>query len=152
MFLSGSALPPHRHGQAGHRPRAATLQALLAMPSREFCVGTARRFAADLLRRWGIAQHDRESAVLIVDELTANAAQHGRADTTLLLALEEDMLFIAVADSGLQVPHQRATIAADEHGRGTGIVEFLADHVETHRTSHGCRTCVSLRVTAAAPG
>ncbi|GAA2812487.1 hypothetical protein [Kitasatospora aburaviensis] len=50
---------------------------------------------------------DRDSAVLVVDEPTANAALYGHADMALLLALDHGMLVIGVADSGAEVVRDR---------------------------------------------
>ncbi|MCX4826289.1 ATP-binding protein [Streptomyces sp. NBC_01142] len=128
-------------------------QAVLTLPSQEVSVPVSRHFTDDLLVRWGVAEDERDSAMLVVDELVANAVQHGHADMTLLLVLDEDMLLIAVADSGPAVAKQapRADIAPDEHGRGTGIVEFLALWTEIHDSDEGRRVRVGLRVTNIRP-
>ncbi|WP_445529438.1 hypothetical protein [Streptomyces cyslabdanicus] len=46
-------------------------QALLTLPAQAAHVSAARHFAADLLDCWHVPQGERDSAVLIVDELTA---------------------------------------------------------------------------------
>ncbi|MCM2389678.1 ATP-binding protein [Streptomyces albipurpureus] len=133
-------------------PRPTSPHALLALPSQGEWVATARRFTTDLLRSWKVTDEDQESAVLIVDELTVNAVQHGHADTTLAVALEDGMLLIAVADSGACVSHQPAEgFDPDEHGRGTHIVEFLAHRMHVQLEEHGCRVSVALRVAADDP-
>ncbi|MEV0374878.1 ATP-binding protein [Streptomyces sp. NPDC050636] len=110
-------------------------------------MSATRHFTADLLRRWGIGEDERDSAVLIVAELAANAAQHGRADMTLLLALDHGMLQITVTDSGRPVPHRRRADAdPDEHGRGTGIIELLAQWTEVHQSEYGRQVRAGLRV------
>ncbi|CAM5579859.1 ATP-binding protein [Streptomyces griseomycini] len=127
-------------------------QAVLTLPSREVSVPGSRRFTDDQLRRWGIAEDERDSAVLVVDELAANAVQHGHADLTVCLALEENLLVITVTDSGPEVTHEdpRSQMPADEHGRGTWIVEFLALWTEIHDSDEGRQARVGLHVTAAA--
>ncbi|UKY54170.1 ATP-binding protein [Streptomyces inhibens] len=128
--------------------RSTPHQTLIALPSEDARVSSARRFTADMLRRWGIAEDTRDSAVLIVSELVSNAARHGHADTTLFLTLNDCMLQIAVADSGAPVAHQHAHADSDpdEHGRGTGIVEFLAQWIEIHHSESGRQVHVGLRV------
>ncbi|MGP4087050.1 ATP-binding protein [Streptomyces sp. KR55] len=112
--------------------------AVLTLPSQAMLVGAVRVFTAELLQRWRIGGEEQEAAVLIVDEMATNAVQHGRSRMTLLLALEDDMLRISVADSGPRTRFEAPAIDPDEHGRGTGIVEYLADHVEIHPGGDGC--------------
>jgi anti-sigma regulatory factor (Ser/Thr protein kinase) len=133
-------------------PRSTSRRGLLALPSERERVGTARRFTNSLLRSWEVPEEGRDSAVLIVDELTANAATHGHADTTLVVALEDGVVLIAVTDSGAPVAHPPlAECEADEHGRGTHIVDFLAQRVHVRLDGEGCRVSVALRVAPEAP-
>lgn len=134
-------------------PRPTSRHALLALPSRGEWVRTARTFTSDLLRAWRIVEEDRDSAVLIVDELTVNAVQHGHADTTLVMALEDGVLLIAVVDSGACVTHRpQEDFDPDEHGRGTCIVEALARQMHVELKEHGCQVSVALPVAAVARG
>ncbi|MER6982635.1 ATP-binding protein [Streptomyces carpinensis] len=123
-------------------------QALLTLPAHEAHVSAARHFAADLLDCWSVPGSERDSAVLIVDELAANAAQYGRESMTLLLALDQDTLHIVVTDSGTAVQHRRHDVAPDEHGRGTGIVECLAQSTEVRQTRSGREVRAHLRCPA----
>ncbi|MGW6457629.1 ATP-binding protein [Streptomyces sp. NPDC055078] len=130
-------------------------RALLALPSHGRWVRTARHFTADLLRRWGIADEDRDSAVLIVGELAVNAVEHGHADTTVLMAQGDGMLLIAVADSGDRMSRPEPPAAdfdPDEHGRGTTIVAALAHRMDVRVGEDGCRVSVALRLSAPAAG
>jgi anti-sigma regulatory factor (Ser/Thr protein kinase) len=123
-------------------------EALLTLPAQEAHVPAARHFAADLLETWSVPERERDSAVLIVDELAANAAQYGRERMTLLLVLEHGTLHIVVSDSGMLVERPRPDIAADEHGRGTGIVQYLAQSTEVHQTRSGREVRACLRCSA----
>ncbi|WP_051845176.1 ATP-binding protein [Streptomyces sp. NRRL S-813] len=114
-------------------------------------VCSVRRFTNDLLRLWQIGDEEREAAVLIVDELVVNAVQHGRTDMTLLLTLNGATLRIAVADTGPRVPHPDSRLDADEHGRGVGIIEHLADRVEFHESERRCLAYAWMRVTPLSP-
>ncbi|MEV0375620.1 ATP-binding protein [Streptomyces sp. NPDC050636] len=136
---------------AAHAPHDAH-QAALTLPSQEASVPASRHFAEDLLSRWGVGEDECDSAALIVDELASNAVQHGHALMTLLLALDADELLITLADSGAVVRHEHghADLAADEHGRGTGIVEFLALWTEVHDNDDGREVRVAMRVTCGA--
>ncbi|MFD4828317.1 ATP-binding protein [Streptomyces uncialis] len=153
MFFSGDVNTPARSTSTVRCPRLTSPRALLALPSQGEWVGAARRFTTDLLRSWKVADEDRESAVLIVDELTVNAVQHGHADTTLVMALEDGVLLIAVSDTGACVPHRPPEgFDPDEHGRGTGIVRFLAQGMDVSLGEHSCRVDVALKLTAGEPG
>ncbi|MFE3019935.1 ATP-binding protein [Streptomyces sp. NPDC059256] len=135
-------------------PRPTSRHALLALPSQGEWVRTARHFTSDLLRAWRIDEEGRDSAVLIVDELAVNAVQHGHADTTLVMALEDGVLLIAVVDSGACVAHHPAEeqdgFDPDEHGRGAPIVDALAHRVHIEFKEHGCQVSVALPVAATA--
>jgi anti-sigma regulatory factor (Ser/Thr protein kinase) len=127
-------------------------QAQLTLPSREASVPASRHFTEDRLSDWGIGEDERDSAALIVDELASNAVQHGHALMTLELALGEGELLITLTDSGAAVRHENghADLAPDEHGRGIGIVGFLASWTEVHDNDEGREVRVGLRVTAGA--
>ncbi|MFF4696208.1 ATP-binding protein [Streptomyces chattanoogensis] len=149
MFVSDSLDETHRTSAAAHTS-SASHQALLTPPFGEASVPASRHFANDLLGRWGIGEDERDCAALIVDELAANAVQHGHARMTLALALDADVLQIRLTGSGAAVRHEtgHAGLAADEHGRGTAIVEFLALWTEIHDTDEGREVRVGLRITA----
>ncbi|GED83593.1 ATP-binding protein [Streptomyces sp. 6-11-2] len=123
-------------------------EALLALPAQEAHVSAARHFAADLLETWCVPESERDSAVLIVDELAANAARYGRERMTLRLVLDHGALHIVVSDSGTAVERRRPDIAPDEHGRGTGIVQYLAQSTEVHQTRGGREVRACLRCSA----
>lgn len=131
----------HRHG-------------MIALPAEERWVHTARHFAASLLARWDVVPEDQDSVLLIVGELAGNAAQHGRADMIVSLTFEGRAVRIEVADSGATAPspHLRCTSAHDEHGRGVGIVELLADWTETLEERHRRRDRAGVRVATHRPG
>lgn len=132
---------------------APSKRSTIMLPARAHHVRTARRFTDDLLTRWGVAEEDRASVILIVSELATNAAQHGRADMTVTVSLAGRTLHVEVADFGEPVapPRKRCADAADaadadEHGRGLGIVEFLADHTETFQENGGRRVCAAIGI------
>lgn len=111
-------------------------------------MSAARHFTADLLKCWSVPERERDSAVLIVDELTANAAQYGRECMTLVLVLDRGALYIEVSDSGTSVERSSHDIAPDEHGRGTDIVKYLAQSTETRQTHSGREVRACLRCSA----
>ncbi|MFS4092602.1 ATP-binding protein [Streptomyces sp. AF1A] len=139
MFVTDSPRPSSLLSQ---RPRH---EAVLTLPAQEAHVSAARHFAADLLKTWRVPDGERDSAVLIVDELTANAARYGRAHMTLRLVLDDGTLHIAVTDSGMAVERRSPGIAPDEHGRGTGIVQHLSHSTDVRRTRGGREVRARLR-------
>ncbi|MFE9610853.1 ATP-binding protein [Streptomyces sp. NPDC006012] len=139
MFVTDSPSPSALLG----RPRRR--EALLTLPAQEAHVSAARHFAADLLETWSVPASERDSAVLIVDELAANAAQYGHERMTLLLVLDDGTLHIVVTESGMAVQRHRPDLAPDEHGRGTGIVQYLAQSTEVHQTCGGREVRACLR-------
>lgn len=162
MLLALSPIPRSAHPQKSQTtmfvtdsPRPSSLldqscrhQALLTLPAQEAHVSAARHFAADLLETWSVPTSERDSAVLIVDELTTNAAQYGRERMTLVLVLDHGTLHIVVTDSGMTVERPPRDIAPDEHGRGTGIVQDLAQSTEIHQTHDGREVRACLRCPA----
>ncbi|MCH0565184.1 MULTISPECIES: ATP-binding protein [unclassified Streptomyces] len=139
--------PAVRTALPGEPAPEPTYQALLALPAAEDQVRRTRDFTSRVLDHWCVASEDRESAVLIVSELAANAARHGRSEMTLRLALHRPVLNIAVADTGRPRPSGLLTECADpdEHGRGLCIVEALAHWFDIHETDDsGFRVDVDL--------
>lgn len=128
-------------------------QAVLSLPAEIRWVPVARRCVAAVLAQWRFPSADRESAELIVDELTANAAQYGQRDMTVRLSLTAGVLRISVTDSGVPVgPRPPRDAAPDEHGRGLAIVELLAHEVRMSQGPLGRRVSVVLRAATTATG
>ncbi|MEW2515573.1 ATP-binding protein [Streptomyces sp. NPDC046870] len=141
MFVTDTPRTSPQPGRPCHH------EALLTLPAQEAHVCAVRHFTADLLEAWQVPASERDSAILIVDELAANAAQYGRECMTVRLNLDDGTLHIVVTDSGRAVERHRPDIAPDEHGRGTGIVQYLAQSTEAHQTGsgHEVRACLSAR-------
>ncbi|MET8209128.1 ATP-binding protein [Streptomyces sp. NPDC005373] len=83
------------------------------------------------MAQWNVSADDQGSALLVVVELAADAAQHGGSRTAIRLSLTGRTLSIEVADSGEHTADSpvRHPSAHDEHGRGLKIVACLADRV-----------------------
>ncbi|WNM35667.1 ATP-binding protein [Streptomyces sp. Li-HN-5-11] len=88
----------------------------------------ARLLATEQLRTWGLPS---DPAELIVAELAANAATHGRVqgrDFRLTLYVVGDTLRIEVTDTrGDHLPHLTAPSPDADSGRGLLLVDALAD-------------------------
>ncbi|WP_159061941.1 ATP-binding protein [Streptomyces sp. WM6368] len=117
-------------------------------------VREVRHFTSSLLAFWGVAACDRESALLVVGELGANAAQYGGTELAVRLSLEGGLLRIDVRDGAAPPcarPAGSATRPAGECGRGLAIVEHLADRVRTTTSDEGHTVRVDLRIAPTAP-
>lgn len=130
--------------------------AVIALPAQDVRVADARRFTCAVLARWGLVGDDRDSAVLIVGELAANAAQYGRSVMTVRLVLDGGVLDIAVDDHGDHGDHgarlQPRVCDPDEHGRGMDIVGFLAGRVDVEDCGVGHTVRVMLPVAVPVSG
>ncbi|MFF7251016.1 ATP-binding protein [Embleya sp. NPDC008237] len=117
---------------------------MIALPAQVVRVVDARRFTGAVLARWGLVGDARDSAVLIVGELAANAAQYGRSVMTVRLVLDAGapndagVLNIVVDDHGDHGARHRPRVCdPDEHGRGLDIVASLAGRVDVEDCGAG---------------
>jgi anti-sigma regulatory factor (Ser/Thr protein kinase) len=144
-------------GQAGAAlrvtPPRSPHHALLATAAQGSSLRAVRRFAAVRLARWCLCDDDQDSALLIIGELAANAAQHGRADMALHLVLHPRTLQITVADYGPRCAAPAAAPDQDpaEHGRGLAIVRALACWVDIRHHANGHEVRAGLTLTLALP-
>jgi anti-sigma regulatory factor (Ser/Thr protein kinase) len=104
-------------------PRARTagevLEPLLRAPA------LARAFLRRVLAGWGAGRFV-DDALLVVDELVANAVLHAGTMIELRLALCPDRLGVAVADRSSNRPTIENADDAAEHGRGLLLVDAVA--------------------------
>ncbi|MFE2263920.1 ATP-binding protein [Streptomyces griseosporeus] len=124
-------------------------EAVLALPAEVRWVPVARRCVVAVLARWGLPPATCEAAELVVGELAANAAEHGRHDMTIRLCADAGVLWISVTDSGAPVsPPAPRTPDSEEHGRGLAIVEFLASQLRVRQGPGGRQVDAALTVAA----
>lgn len=76
--VSDTVHPLHRRRVVPPQEPVAGHHAAIALPAEEGRVREVRRFTAAVLRRRSIADDHADSALLIVGELAANSAVHGR--------------------------------------------------------------------------
>ncbi|WUC16424.1 ATP-binding protein [Streptomyces sp. NBC_00564] len=120
-------------------------RALLALSATVASVPVARAWAADVLRHWCVPSDAMDSGLLVIGELAANAAVHGRTEMTVLLCLGIRTLRITVVDSGVRDPQTRGEVDPDEHGRGFNIVRLLAAWTDVRDTPQGRTVQTRLR-------
>lgn len=130
----------------GLRCKAACM-ATVASPGR---VAAMRRFAAAALASWQVPAAVVDSAVLVVGELAANAAEHGGMKMGVGLRLAGTDLSIEIADWGKGSGAGACTARSEgEHGRGLDIVRAVADRFDAVRTADGTVAVAQLRAVAA---
>jgi anti-sigma regulatory factor (Ser/Thr protein kinase) len=105
------------------RPRARSarqlLEPLLEAPA------LARAFLRRTLTAWD-ADGYGDDALLVVDELVANAVLHAGTEIELRFALSPGRLGIAVADRSPGSPNLGHPAGGAEHGRGLLLVDAVA--------------------------
>ncbi|TDD95422.1 ATP-binding protein [Actinomadura rubrisoli] len=115
--------------------------------------------------KWGVGATTVEAAVLVADELVANAVRHTNGDQpiTLRMFIARDGLRIEVHDRSkkrpkrsepdLTMPSQPVSDdAPDPHGWGMGIVEHLSKRHGVKTEHDGKTVWAVLRMTAAGGG
>ncbi|RSS42414.1 ATP-binding protein [Streptomyces sp. WAC08241] len=107
-------------------------EASVTLPSEPASVPTARRYVAEVLTDWGLAEFsDQADAVrLIVSELATNAVLHtfGQSPTfTVDVRLERgEQLHVGVTDSHPRRPRRLPAAVQQDNGRGMVIIRSLA--------------------------
>lgn len=93
-----------------------------------------RRFVAETLGRWGLADLDLD-AKLLATEIVTNAREHGAPPVLLRLTVQGGRLRIAVTDSSRKRPV--APEAASPLGKGQGLLishrMAVASGIDGHR-------------------
>lgn len=107
---------------------------------------SARRHAADVLRRWNLAGFEW-AVCQVVSELVTNAITAALDDSAervrivrLTLRLLPRRLYVEVFDAVPRLPEACEPSEDDEAGRGLWIVAALADAVEVRRERMGGKT------------
>lgn len=85
----------------------------------------ARRFVADVLRRWG---HEElvEDGMVVAAELVSNAVMHASSDVVVGLSRRGEAVELVVGDSSTEAPTTREPEPATPGGRGLRLVGALA--------------------------
>ena len=86
----------------------------------------ARRFIEATLDGWGCAGL-LDTVTLLVSEMVGNAVLYAGSEVGLIVRLGPDRLRVEVSDRSTLVPHRREAAEGDLGGRGSGLIELLAD-------------------------
>lgn len=107
----------------------ATFTAKADLPTMVDSIPAARHVTLQLLSAWGIEQHHRSDAALVVTELVSNVVDHvgGDASVVLELTLSDEWLRISIADGSAVRPVVRELTGNQPRGRGMQIVTAVTD-------------------------
>lgn len=110
-------------------------------------IPAVRQAIANLAERHGFAQR-RTDLSLALDELIANAQEHGGAPITVR-GWYDARLILTVSDAGAgfdygSIVRSHPPLMLGQRGRGLWIVRQLTDHVHVHRSANGTTVRIEL--------
>jgi anti-sigma regulatory factor (Ser/Thr protein kinase) len=79
-----------------------------------------------LLAAWGVRAETVDDALLVVEELVANALDHARSPFDVVVRLADGVLYVAVRDGSSRVPRLRPFDPHAVRGRGLQLVDTLS--------------------------
>lgn len=101
-------------------------------------VTLARDFANEVLE--AAPADARESAVLMISELSSNCVRHAESGFELRILHSEAEIRVEASDTGRGRPKLRHPAPTDPNGRGLQIVDMLASSWGVERLSGGGKT------------
>jgi anti-sigma regulatory factor (Ser/Thr protein kinase) len=110
----------------------------------------ARTFLREILAGWPSVGH-QDDALVVVDELVANAVLHAGTEIELRFALQDDRLGIAVADRAPSRPSLGRPGEVAESGRGLLLVDALARSWHVLPRRGGGKVIRAVLIASAAP-
>jgi len=100
-------------------------QATITLDRSDTAPRLARRFVAEALASWGLADLT-DDVVLLVSELVSNVIHHTDQHAVLTLRRMDDHLRCSVVDHGGIAPTRRSPAPNDRTGRGLQLVDTLS--------------------------
>ena len=88
--------------------------------------GNARQRLAPVLAEWGLASDHTDDALLVINELLANAVEHARTPLILRVSFIGTALRVEVRDESVAEPRLQPVDVQAARGRGLQFVEALA--------------------------
>jgi anti-sigma regulatory factor (Ser/Thr protein kinase) len=117
----------HLHcGVVGGAPEPAPAEVVRRFGRTVHAPRLARRFVSEQLRGWGFDDLV-DPALVVIDELVANAVIHARSDVAVGLSRLNRGVRLCVADSSEMLPVMRHPDATELNGRGMRLVSGLTD-------------------------
>ncbi|MER6074167.1 ATP-binding protein [Streptomyces sp. NPDC001817] len=145
--LWSRALAPVRPLDAP-RGRATEWDASWPLPRDTASAGRARRLVTAQLSEWALTDL-AETAELLVSEVVTNALRHTRGPLRLNLRVRDARLTCEVEDTESAGPLRRVVDTEAEGGRGTELLDLLADAWGSTETPTGKTIWFELRAEAA---
>ncbi|MFE4698760.1 ATP-binding protein [Streptomyces sp. NPDC001935] len=89
---------------------------------------SARRAARGVMHAWGVHEETADDVLMVVSEFVTNAVHYAEPPIAVSLCHCEEAVLVSVTDGGPRPAGDQygADRPADEHGRGTHIVDALA--------------------------
>jgi anti-sigma regulatory factor (Ser/Thr protein kinase) len=88
--------------------------------------GNARQRLAPVLAAWGLNSDHTDDALLVINELLANAVEHARTPLILRVSFTGTALRVEVRDESVAEPRLQPVDLQAARGRGLQFVEALA--------------------------
>ena len=79
-----------------------------------------------LLASWRVRPEAVDDALLVVEELVANALDHAESPFEVVVRLDDDVLYVAVRDDSAELPRIRSFDPHARRGRGLQMVAALS--------------------------
>lgn len=109
------------------------------LPPEPSSAGEARRFARGALGRWGCSEDVEDTVLLLLSEVVSNAVLHARTELEVNIAARPAQVRVEVVDGDTSPIHRRTSTAEAQSGRGTELIEVLAEAWGTDRLTTGKR-------------
>lgn len=122
--LGGHFPPRHVQDEPRDSADAAVSARFLADPD---APGSARRFVADALVRWGYTGTLLDNARLLITELATNAVVHAQSAFSVVARAEGSRVRLSVRDASLAKPTITEEHPMATSGRGLRLVSVLSD-------------------------
>jgi anti-sigma regulatory factor (Ser/Thr protein kinase) len=114
------------YGVIDEHPGPLALEHRWSLPATPAASGHARVRLAPILQAWGLTAPQRDDALLVMNELVANAVEHARTPLVLTASFIGDSVLIEVADESDAAPQVQVPDRAALRGRGLQFVDSLA--------------------------
>jgi anti-sigma regulatory factor (Ser/Thr protein kinase) len=97
----------------------------------------ARQRLTPILTAWGLSSQQSHDALLVANELVANAVDHARTPLDLLVSFSGVSVLIEVRDGSVGEPRLQAFDRTAPRGRGLQFVDALAHRWSWKAEAHG---------------
>ncbi|MCP3801089.1 ATP-binding protein [Allokutzneria sp. A3M-2-11 16] len=114
-----------------------TMRTVVALQRDPGSCAAVRALVTNVLGRWGMPEDLVRDAVLVANELVANAVEHGAGPVWFGLSRTGTGIRMETGDNGADLPRLRSTGPRDERHRGLVIVGALSTGWGTEHRADG---------------